>query len=893
MDINSIINKYSENDIEENYEYFINYNDFTNKIKIPYSNLFNFLNEYCKFAYTDELMECDKNYKENNTIGSCIGENIGNKETLPVMIQMLFKCENIGINTKIYDDDFIKKIIIELQTILIENFKIDDIEKNTVCCFLESESWITGPFTYKYIKFHFPNIQINTSYQKKIIRKNFVSQFRKCKISNLFHIIPIGDIEDYILDSKLHVGLYRSKIETKTLPLKIIDIYKYRSENSVSKIHDTEYNNFFDLNNHLYVKNRIIEKDMFSDFQENIEFWKPIFLSINYYNIVATPKNFKPEYEEEIVYDLDDKNVYSKDPEIMLKYLLALISIDRYKRNDYWLDIGKVIYKITNGTIDGLNMWILESEKGEIKTRKDCESIYYLLENYNLTIKTLGIFARKDNPKKYLVWHEVWCKQAFSQALSLTHTDVGEALWRYFWLDYIYADKTWYCFINNRLKGNTMPIYLNNDIDNRFIQIFKAIRADFANQSVDVKNLMSDKMIESQLLEFTKLIKNLGNSGFRNSVIDLVKNKFYVENFNKIKDSDSTKTGWVNGVVVCDGNDAYFREGMLEDYITMSTGIKFPSNYEWHTKEVVEVMDWFKNVFPDDELLKFFLKDSASQLLGKNAEKFFRIWVGGGNNSKTMIVKLYQQTLGDYCIDFPSTILCKSFNNSSGPDPSTAQAKGVHSAFICEGDDDDDIQGGKLKRMTGGDRFFGRFCGENGGSIENMYKTHYVTNVIPRIIGIDKAVEDRLLILPYLGKWSENAPESKEEQQKLRTFKIDYTFDSKIKNFCQAFAWIMFKTFPVYKMEGLKKPQIVIDYTTKYWNENDCFKMFIDEKLEDDESSSLTSTDLYPTFTIWYKINYPSIKPPASKIFKRDMQEKGRLGKLSTNGHWLGKKIKE
>ena len=759
-----------------------------------------------------------------------------------------------------------------------------------ICCFLESETWFDGNFINKLVRLQFPNIQIDINNQIKIIKKEFITEFRKLKYTNRFDILPIGDIGDWILDIKQTAWMYRSKLDKKGCCLQFKKIYEVCNNDELDEI---DLDDVFEPNNHTYIKTGKLDFD-FIEKEERKDFWLPIFLSVNYSNNIILPKISNKE-EEEIIYDLNDENTYSKEPNIMIKYLLPLVSLERYKRNDYWLDIGKALYNIFDGSTEGLALWIEESEKAGVKTKKDCEEKYYTLDTYCLTIKTIGTFAKRDNLKKYNSWHEAWCKQSFSHALSLTHADTAEALWRYFWLDFIFYEKVWYYYTNNTLKQNTAPIYLNKCIDGRFIPLFKSIRTQYSKECENENNLMTDKMLEAQLLEFTKLIKKLGDSGFRNSVIEMSKSKFYVENFNKLKDSDCSKTGWANGVIVCDEIDAYFREGMIEDYITMSTHIKFKANFTWNDKKIKELMEWFSQVFPDKELLHFFLKDSASQLFGKNSEKYFRIWLGGGNNSKSMIIKLFQQTLGDYCFDFPSKVLCKSINMSNnGPSPELAQSEGKHTAFITETGDNDIIEAATFKKLTSMDRTFSRKCGENGGSIENYYKIYYVSNVIPVIDGIDKAVENRLLILPFLGCWCDDAPESKEEQMKLKKFKIDYEFDLKIKTFCQAFGWIMFNMYKVYKMEGLsKKPQIVIEYIENYWNENDCYRIFIKEKLEEDASSEIGPIDIYPTFLIWFRENYPRAPPPSSAIFKRIIQAENKLGKLNRNNKWSGIKLKE
>lgn len=866
-----------------------------NIFEISYDNLEIFLKDYCFKSIEDELIEESNEENENydfSKLGIDICEIIDDKKTTPLILNIVFKFDNMITNeSKLYNETFIIKIVKILQEILIKNFNVNENYKELICCVLESKIWEIEEYKYKNIKIQFPYAQINLNYQNTLLKSEFISQFRKHKLIKDFEEIPIGDINDSIITLKDSFILYRSKENVINCPLRITHYYNYiEMVQGQENVEEPELCDIFNPKNHSFIQcNKISDK--FID-EQPIEYWIPLFLSIHYCNSILTSKNIKTEPCINPNFDINDKNISSMNPIIMCKYLLPLINIERYNREDYWLDIGKALYNIYKGNIEGLNIWITESEKMQLKTNEDCKNKYNQLENNYFTIKTIAIFARKDNYGIYNKWHEYWCRESLAGALNLTHSDVAEAIYRYFWLEYIYADNIWYYYSDNMLKHNKLAVNLNNDIDGKFIPLLKKIRIELSTKSIG-ETKMNEKNIENELNELNKLIKNLSTTGFRNSVIEMLKCRFYVDNFKNMQNKDFNKIGWANGITICGENNAYFREGMLEDYITKSTRINYPINYTIDNIKVKELLSWFEKVFPDEELLNFFLKDCSALLIRKNVEKFFRVWVGKGNNSKSMIVKLFQETLGDYCFDFPSTMLCKSFTNNSGPDPQLKQSENATCGFITEADEADDIQGGKIKRHTGGDRFFARSCGDNGGSIDNTYKLFYMCNVIPPVIGIDKAVEDRMMLLPFFSNWSEDAPENIEEQKKLRKFKLDGLFDKKIPSLCQAFAFLMVYNFALYKKEGLKKPKIIIEYTSKYWEENDQYKTFIKEKLEDDKSGIFTTPDLYPIFKTWFTENYPKSKIPLAKMFKRDMQEITRLGPLNTKNQWLGKKIKE
>ena len=198
-----------------------------------------------------------------------------------------------------------------------------------------------------------------------------------------------------------------------------------------------------------------------------------------------------------------------------------------------------------------------------------------------------------------------------------------------------------------------------------------------------------------------------------------------------------------------------------------------------------------RQVFTDDGLRDYFLKMSASCLKGRNSDKVFPIWTGEGNNSKSMIVKLFEACFGTYCIKFPTSVITGKRTQSSAPMPEMARAKSTRAAIIQEPDDDEVIRGGMLKELTGGDSFFARALHENGGDVQAMFKLILMCNKIPPIPTGGKAVKNRTRILPFMSTWVTNAPESEEEQFQRRLFKMDPFFEKQIPNLAKAFMWVL------------------------------------------------------------------------------------------------------
>jgi phage/plasmid-associated DNA primase len=604
-----------------------------------------------------------------------------------------------------------------------------------------------------------------------------------------------------------------------------------------------------------------------------------------------------PEVEPASRQDVDDS-----DPLYLASIFLPMLARSRFSTPYYWIDIGRVLFNLTDGSDKGLHLWSKFSAREHDVS--ECSSIYSSLQGSPLTVKTLAFYAKADNLTLYDQWHRDWRHETLTTSLSGFHTDVAHALYRVFWLDYLCVDSKnsiWYKFTDPRLYRLDAVVDLEKDITNKFIPVFEMMRAkaskkvyeDLQGQDIQKKEL------ETLIQQCTKLIKDLKTMNYQSNVIKAARQFFHLYNFDKLIDVDPYKTGWKNCVVeICQGV-AYPRPGKPEDFITMSTGVKINPTLHPNHPKVRELLGWLGQVFVDPELLLYFCKDVASFLQGLNSEKYFRVWTGDTNNSKSMIIKLIQATLGQYVFDLPVTLFSnKALVSGSGPNPELAQARGTHIGIAVEPDGDEEFKGGMIKRQTGGDRFFARNCNENGGSIAAIYKIIVMCNRIPNVPNLDLATMERFFILMFLSKWVDDPPADIEEQYRTRTFKKDRFFEKKIPDLAEAFAWLMITYFPTYIKEGLEPPQIVKDYIIKHWKERDPYRAFITDCVmtpppiggAEDLRPKISIVAAYSLFKKWYAYNYPRFPVATMEKFRDEMLMAGRLGPVDViSQQWIGK----
>ena len=878
--------------------------------KIKQNKLSTFIEGYCGLAAADEE---EGDYKKQKQLYLA---EVVDRKTLPVFGIFTLKFENLSEYASIFDETFLVEVARCFQLAMGELIEISAELNELICCVEESTPWKMGNHTSIQVKWQFPYCQVDIEYQKKHLRPKLLTLLRSRKIMSYLEVEPIGDWNDILQPITNNFPLYRSSSELGRPHMTLTHIYyALGEEEEKSQPQDfiDDLDKVFKPENHSYIIQNKITPDFVEKDDIDVKFWLPLFLSINFWTREANIKIVEQDTHGD---GHKFENIDTDDPLEIASHLLPLLGPHRIKEEHYWLDVGRALYNITKGSEIGLNKWIAFSSRATIEGRdeRSCRMKYNrivqgIICHQYISVKTIAWFAKEDNPAAYAAWHDSWCHNTFENGISGLHEDVAKAVYRYFWLDYLctgMTKATWWRFVDTCFKPMDDAVDLRKNISTKFIPVYIKMIADFSRkmfedlQSADSKK----KELEIQVQNIAKLITKLKTESYKTTLLKACRQQFYtIDIFSKIINKDPEKLACTNNVIeLCDGK-ANVRPGKPEDYITITTGIAYET-FSWEDPLVKELMEWLRQVFVDRELLDYFLKDAASFLRAKNAEKRFRIWTGMGNNSKSMILKLFKYALGQKCVDFPLDVICgKKGFASNGPSPELSQAEGSNAAFLSEPEGDEEMRTGAIKRYTGGDSFFTRACNENGGSIEAFFKLVLMCNRIPDFTMIDTALRDRIDILPFLSTWSDDAPDDEKEQYRLRIFKKDPFFEKRLPELSYAFLWVMVQYFPSYSVSGLKRPEIVRKKIQEHMEENDTYRMFIEDKLTPvykvdgekkiiDESVSVTPTELYGSFKIWFRDAHPTGKVIDKPKFIEEMSMTNRLGpRGGVRRGWIGLKI--
>lgn len=862
-----------------------------------------FLSSYCALAFEDEDNADSKN-PTKRLYNLAISEQL-TKKNCPIVVSHFFQFNLSKEETEgddVINAKFKSSLVYSYQEAIKDCFKIGQELRELVTVVLETDPWFCKNTACFNVELRFPYCLADISFQKNKFKQVSIEKLLNNNVLKYLDVQPKGDWERIIQENGDCLPLYRSVIDLSVPPYRLNNIFgvmKCINDETA----EMELSEVFNPKDHSYIHAGEIDGDFLEE-HKDLERWLPLFLSAYFWTKPASIKKAS-ETDDKLDLEYDDEN---EDPLVMAAIFLDIIRVETVLKESFWMDIGRALFNITQGSQEGLKVFIETSARCKSKNRNDksCTAVWEKLRGSPLSIKTLAWFAKSDNKISYQVWHDKWVEDAMEMALDeMTDLDMAQLAYRYFWLDFACSGQeknSWWYFTEDTHRFVPMDnaFKLRDGISKNLVPLLYTLRTELSKKQTNCgqnkKGKRKEKEIEVKLAQATKLIKLFKSSGPRNRIVSMCKEEFYIENFGRLINKNPNRTAWPNCVTEICNKQISVRNGKPEDYITKCGAARYRDDFSEDHPTIKEAREYIEQVFVDLDIRHYFYKDIASYLYGKNAEKHFRVWTGPkGDNSKSMMVKLMQFWWGEKCIDIPLSVYTgNSKYKGSGPNPEIAQMDSAALGITAEPDENGDLQIGAVKRGTGGDSQHGRSCGENGGSIAMTHKAIFMCNGVPNVPGIDEPGKGRFAFLLFLSKWINHPPDDPAERIKKRLFKKDPMFEERLPDLAEAIFWLAVKYFPLYSKEGLIPPQKIIDYAINHWKDNDPYEVFIDERLkkvkvpknaEPSSAVGVTGSDLYPQFKIHFRAQNPQSTIPNIGQFKTQMTQ--RLGD-PIKRYWMG-----
>lgn len=810
----------------------------------------------------DDMIKFYDLYKQGMKNGCSLYMTEKHRDISPVLIDFDFRFEKEIIQRK-YTIELIEEIIqvyiseISKFVVVPEDIEVYIMEKPTPT-FVEKKN-----ITKDGLHIVIPNIITRPSVQL-LVRRNLLDRFDKI-LKDLGTINGIEDIFDEQVIYKNNWQMYGSR-KPNSEPYVVVHHWTYNASNMERTINNLleDHTEYVEV---LSIRNKYNETVIKSDLKEEItkldkelkddevrkENKKKVYNKI----IQNHESNFKPTCEE-------------------INLVKKLIPILNPKRaHDYcdWIRMG---WCLRNIDIELLPEWDTFSKQSPKYEAGACDLLWYRMKEGGLGIGTLHMWAKQDNPEEYkrLISEDI--SSLIYKSLSLTDYDIALVIARMFKHRFRCASHKhhiWYEFEGHgwKEKEKGYTLFYKEIPTLLFNEYMKAIERESArarNGDEREKDICA-KNIEN----LTKISLKLKSTNFvKDKMYKECSGLFYEPKFEDKLDANPKLIGFENGVYDLDNDE--FREGRPEDYVSLSTGINY-IEYDEENPYIEDIDNFMRKVLVNDNVREYVMTLFASILDGTNRDEKFHIWTGSGSNGKSKIVELFQHTIGEYACIFNVSLLTQKRVGSNATNSELAIAKGKRFAILQEPEENERLNVGLMKELTGGDQIQCRCLFKEPIRFKPMFKMILTCNHMPSIPPDDGGTWRRVRRVEYTSKFTDTPDPNNENE-----FLIDRELGYKFELWKETFMIILLKYYKMYKKVGkIVEPQEVMEYTYEYQRKNDIFAEFCDTYIAKEPGSTVDVSTLFEKFKEY--CNVDNIKNRAKKTTFQEAMEK-RYGKLST-----------
>ncbi len=247
------------------------------------------------------------------------------------------------------------------------------------------------------------------------------------------------------------------------------------------------------------------------------------------------------------------------------------------------------------------------------------------------------------------------------------------------------------------------------------------------------------------------------------------------------------------------------------------------------------------------------------------------------SNGKSKLLELFVHALGQYSIKFPVTMITGKRVASNAASPELVRSKGCRFGYLEEPGENERIEVGFLKELTGGDKITARGLHKEPIDFKPQFKLALLCNEIPKVPPNDSGTWRRMEVIEFKSHFVENPKEVGE-------FPIDKQLSEKLKNWKELFMAMLLDVYYVkYKHEGLTVPEEITRFTTEYQKTCDLYIDFIVDNIEEtkDNTDSVDLHQFYDEFKIWYEDSFGNHKYPTKIEFKKYLKKKYSSKRMS------------
>jgi len=583
-------------------------------------------------------------------------------------------------------------------------------------------------------------------------------------------------------------------------------------------------------------------------------------------------------------------------------YNYLMIINDPVYFHDYngWIEIG---WALKNTDERLFLSWMLFSAKSDKFNIRDMDDYYNIWTDMRLgekcfTYKSIIYWAKccyagkKDNENEYLKLQKTSVDHFVTAAIKSTGKDfdIASILHCCYKDEYLLADhknNIWFKYKKNKFNKvdgtpEILMIISKNIYDlfqQKMIDTINILHHHPSNESYTTKMnapgatrknviLTSEEKdyqtTEDKVCILNKLCGFCKDEGHKGAILKSCKQLFYDPDFIKESDQNTHLLCFDNGVY--DFKEKLFRNGIPDDKITLSCNYDYIPIQEVKTsykKEEKEIKEFFKQIYPLEELNTYMWNLLSSLLIGGNMNQAFYIFIGKGSNGKSMVTNLLEYVMGDYYGSLPATYITSERQKIGSTSSEIVALKGARVAIVNEPSKGATLNDGVMKEMTGGtDKMSARGLYESAITFIPQFKPIVCTNCLYDIKTNDGGTWRRLQKIDHLAYFADTPDTSKPYQ-----FKKDKVVSSKFDKWKGVLMSLLVDI--VKDTQGKFEPcDMVKASSEQYRNQQDLVSDFMNSRIIVEQGSKISrKKELQQEFKMFMEDVHGKKAPKAQELY--------------------------
>jgi P4 family phage/plasmid primase-like protien len=781
----------------------------------------------------------------------------------PLLIDLDFKKESGDKIIHLYTKKHIENIVTTYCECISEAFYIKDpieayvMEKTN--CKLETKTNTIKDGLH----IVFPNIVCRANVQYAI--RDHVMPIIADIIADIGCKNDIEDIIDKAVIEKNNWLMYGSK-KPDGEPYLVTHAYKYSTETSDLISGDPNEHDTLSLVTLFSIRNKYDETPMTSALISKVR---------ELDTLLETKRN-----KESLFRNIVGKTINVEKQECVcidtIRQLIDILNTDRAIMYNDWIRLGWCLKNIDDNLLD---KWDEFSKNSPKYVPGECRKLWQYMKKGGLGYGTLHMWAKKDNPVAYKDIVRKDLQELIFQSRTGTHNDVARVIYHMYQHEYVCSSikyKMWYEFKFNRWYASDSAFSLRLKISNDVWREYVAAARDWSQKALDATTNENQTIFQETAKKMSEIALKLKNTSFKDNIMKECAEIFYKDGFENELDQNLNLICFNNGVYDLDMME--FREGRPEDMISFGTNNDYVP-FDPSCKYSMEIKNYLAQVLTRPNVREYVLKLFSTFLHGAVKEQKFYIWTGSGSNSKSKLIELFEYSFGDYCCKFPITLLTQKRAASNAATSELARAKGKRFACLQEPSEDEKINIGLMKELSGGDKILARAIYKEPVEFKPQFKLLLLCNHLPSVPSDDGGTWRRIRVVEFTSKFVDNPKEENE-------FPIDLELGEKIEKWKLYFIPMLLDYYKLYKSEGLLEPEDVLSCTRDYKRNNDHIADFIHNCIEKESSSFLSLNDAFLELKSWVKDDNIPLKIPTKPELEKQLSK--NLNKCLTRNNFKG-----